>query len=62
MRRKDLKDPDFPNLRKIAEQDQEYHAERAIEAGLTPEQAIEHAEDDHKHWSPKHVEKDPHDD
>lgn len=60
--KKELKEPDFPNLTKIAELNHELHVERAVEAGLTVDQAIEHAKEDHKHWSPKHVEKDPHDD
>lgn len=53
------KEPDFPELRKAEEFDHEAHAERAIEAGLTPEQAIRHAKEDHKHWSPKNVEANP---
>lgn len=50
------KEPDFPELRQAEAFNQEAHVERAIEAGLTPEQAIRHAKEDHKHWSPKDVE------
>jgi hypothetical protein len=50
--RKDLKEPDFPTLRALEELDKQFHAEAAIEAGLTVDQAIRHAKEDHERWSP----------
>lgn len=41
-------EPEFPNLKAEDELDLELHAERALEAGLTPEQAIKHARHDHE--------------
>lgn len=51
------REPDFPNLTKMEEQDLEYHAEKAVEMGSTPEEAMRHAREDHDDWSPGHIEK-----
>ncbi|HWH09315.1 MAG TPA: hypothetical protein VNX21_08950 [Candidatus Thermoplasmatota archaeon] len=58
----ETKDPDFPNLTAMEAQNREQHVARAVEAGLSREEAERHAEDDAKHWSPRNVEEKPHED
>lgn len=55
-----MKEPDFPNLKRMEEQDLEMHAEQAIEMGMTPEEAIRHAREDHEGWTPGEYEKKTH--
>ena len=50
------KEPDFPNLTAMERQNREHHVQRGLDAGLTREQAERHADEDAKHWSPKHIE------
>lgn len=40
------KEPSFPNIVAMREEDERMHKERAMEAGLSPEQAAKHAEHD----------------
>lgn len=56
------KEPTFPNLAKIRALNEEMHEARALEMGLTPEEAKRHAKEDAKHWAPGHEEASPHED
>jgi hypothetical protein len=48
--------PYFDQLTRIEAHDREMHIQKGIEAGLTREQAERHADEEMKHWSPRHVE------
>lgn len=52
-------EPEFKELQKIRAFDRQQHIQKALEAGMSREEAERHADDEIRHWSPTHIEKDP---
>lgn len=44
--RMDTREPDFPNLTKIRDQDRELHIQKAMEMGMSRKEAERHADED----------------
>ncbi|HVM45749.1 MAG TPA: hypothetical protein VM582_07410 [Candidatus Thermoplasmatota archaeon] len=51
-----MSEPDFPNITAMRDFDRQQHIQRAIEAGLSREEAERHAEEHMRNWSPQHIE------
>lgn len=56
MAHKPSEDREFPNLAAMKAFDRQQHIQKAIEAGLTREEAERHADEEMAHWSPRNIE------